>query len=110
MADTKLQKFLADKKIDTRRLLATSYKLERLTAEDRKTKFANRKPKEGEKKAEVVGEKKKPHSGRPVTDRALNAAVSGGKLSGPTKSRILRAVNALLEKKKQAVVTLKDLF
>ncbi len=110
MADTKLSKFLADKKIDLRRLLATSYRLERLTPGDRLLKAAKRKPAaEGEKKAEE-GEKKKPHSGRPVTDRAIAAALKGGKLSGPTKSRILRAVNALLEKKKQSAVTLRDLF
>ncbi len=110
MADTKLSKFLTDKKIDVRRLLATSYRLERLTAADRGIKLAKRKPAaEGEKKVEEV-EKKKPHSGRPVTDRALASAMKGGKLSGPTKSRILRAVNALLEKKKQAAVTLRELF
>jgi hypothetical protein len=36
--------------------------------------------------------------------------VSGGKMSGPTKTRLLLAVNRLLEQKKQEKVELRTLF
>jgi len=58
----------------------------------------------------AVKETRKPHSGRPVTQRALDAVLTGGGVSGPTKSRILRAVNRILEQKKQEPVDLKALF
>ena len=113
MADSnKLQSFLDSNKLNTKRLLAVSHKLETLQVEDRKIKLGKRKrkgdegapkPAEGEKPA-------KPRSGRPVTPRALAAALKGGTLSGPTKQRILRAVNYLLEQKKKDKVDLKTLF
>ena len=40
----------------------------------------------------------------------MAAALKGGTLSGPTKQRILRAVNFLLEQKKKDKVELKILF
>jgi hypothetical protein len=40
----------------------------------------------------------------------MRAAVEGGDLSGPTKTRILRAVNHLLELKKKDKVELRALF
>ena len=47
-----------------------------------------------------------------MTPRALSAAMAGGAtaVSGPTKQRILRAVNYLLEQKKKDKVELKTLF
>lgn len=100
---------LADKKIDPRRLLVASHKLERLTTEDRTIKLAKRRAKGGEgDKAEK--ETRKPHSGRPVTQRSLNAALAGQPLSGPVKTRILRALNHILEQKKQDKVELKAAF
>ncbi|HEX7663330.1 MAG TPA: hypothetical protein VF407_02410 [Polyangiaceae bacterium] len=103
--ETKLQKFLTSKKLDARRLLAASYKLERLTLADRTIKAKKGNKAEG---AEKVTDK--PRSGRPVTQRALNDLFAGKTISGPTKQRILRAVNALLEQKKQEKVDLKTLF
>ena len=114
MADSnKLKSFLDSNKLDTRRLLAASHKLETLQIADRRIKLAKRKGKgdaaEGGKKEE--GEKPaKPRSGRPVTPRALEAAMKGGTISGPTKQRILRAVNYLLEQKKKDKVDLRALF
>jgi hypothetical protein len=112
MADaTKLQQFLTSKKIDARRVLATSHSLETLTLEDRVIKLAKRNGKKTEGgDAAAPKETRKPRSGRPVTPRAMAAALKGGVISGPTKSRILRAVNHLLEQKKQAKVDLKTLF
>ncbi len=40
----------------------------------------------------------------------MEAALKGGTLSGPTKQRLLRAVNYLLEQKKKDKVELKTLF
>jgi hypothetical protein len=104
MSATKFATFLADKKIDSRRLLAVSHSLESLQVEDRAIRLAKR------TKKEVAGEKKKPRSGRPVTQRALNAATTGGTISGPMKTRILKAINSILEVKKLPVVDLKTLF
>lgn len=108
MADSKLSTFLTSNKLNTKRLLAVSHELETLTREDRALKAARAKNKsaEGGEKKEVA----KPRSGRAVTPRALAAALSGGTISGPTKQRILRAVNYLLEQKKKDKVELKTLF
>jgi hypothetical protein len=109
--ESKLAKFLTTKKLDPRRVLAASHALESLRHEDRVIKLNRRRAKGGEdaeKKAEAL--KSKPRSGRAVTHRAMNAAMSGGALPGPTKTRILRAINHLLEAKKQDKVDLKTLF
>jgi hypothetical protein len=108
---TKFADFLTAKKLNPARILAVSHKLETLQPEDRKIKLAKRQARgaeggEGGEKKEV----QKPRSGRPVTQRAMNAAMAGGTVSGPTKTRILRAVNYLLEQKKQSKAELKTLF
>lgn len=115
MADTnKLATFLETNKLNVKRLLAVSHKLETLQREDRAIKLTKRQgkkaaaagtAKEGEK-AEVV----KPRSGRPVTAPGLARALNGVAVSGPSKQRILRAVNYLLEQKKKDKVDLKTLF
>jgi hypothetical protein len=111
MADaSKFAQFIASKKIDSRRILAASHALETLTLEDRKIKLAKRAGKKEGADAKAEKETRKPRSGRAVTPRALQAAMTGGTLSGPTKSRILRAVNHVLEQKKQEKVALKVLF
>lgn len=110
MADSKLTTFLTTNKLNTKRLLAVSHKLETLQKADRDIKLAKRQAKKGDG---GEGEKKdhgKPRSGRPVTDRALSSALAGKPVSGPTKQRILRAVNYLLEQKKKDKVDLKSLF
>src|SRR5262245_11240992 len=101
--DSKLAKFLSDKKLDQRRVLVASHTLESLRREDRDLRLARKRAKGGEGEADKKAEaaKQKPRSGRPVTPRAMHAALTGGAVSGPTKTRILRAVNHLLEQKKQ---------
>jgi hypothetical protein len=109
---TKFDTFLTEKKIDPRRILAASEKLERLHREDRAIRLARRiarKSEDGGKKKEGIAAKK-PHSGRPITPRTINAARTGKDVSGPTKTRLLRAVNYLLEQKKLEKVDLKALF
>jgi hypothetical protein len=107
---TKFATYMQSKQVDARRLLAASHKLETLGAEDRALRLAKRRHKKAEGDAKGAAETRKPKSGRPVTPRALDAAMTGKAVSGPTKSRILRAVNYLLEQKKQEKVELKALF
>jgi hypothetical protein len=111
MADTKSKfaEFIATKKLDARRIVATSHALERLLPEDRAIRLNKRRAKKAEG-GEVPKEPRKPRSGRPVSDRAMGAALAGSMISGPTKTRILKAVNHLLEQKKQDKVDLKTLF
>jgi hypothetical protein len=111
MSDAKFAEFLKAKKLDLRRIRAASHALETLQREDRSIRLAKRRGKaaaDGENKAEK--ETRKARSGRPVTGRALEAALKGGTIPGPTKQRILRAVNHLLEQKKQEKVDLRTLF
>ncbi|MDP9151299.1 MAG: hypothetical protein M3O36_15355 [Myxococcota bacterium] len=111
MAETKFAQFIATRKLDPRRILAASHRLERLLPEDRAIRRAKRRartPNDGAEKAPP--ETRKPHSGRPITPRALEAAVHGQSLSGATKTRMLRAINHLLELRKQEKVDLRALF
>jgi hypothetical protein len=108
---SKFAQFLADNKIDPRRVAAASKKLEGLRPEDRAKRLARRNAKKSETKPAEGAEKPgKPRSGRPATGRALSAANAGKPVSGPTKTRLLRAVNYLLEQKKKTVTDLKSLF
>ncbi|MGH7435919.1 MAG: hypothetical protein ACRENE_09615 [Polyangiaceae bacterium] len=110
MADTKFAEFLATKKLDRRRIVIASKQLETLLPEDRVIKLNKRRARGAEGGEGKEKETRKPRSGRPVTDRALDAAMVGKAVSGPTKTRILHAVNRLLEQKKQTKVELKALF
>ena len=114
MADTnKFATFLTSNKINGQRLLAVSHKLETLQRGDRAIKLAKRQGKKAEAAGTAGDAKKesgKPRSGRPVTTVALANALAGKTISGPTKQRILRAVNVLLEQKKKEKVELKTLF
>ncbi len=107
---SKFSQFLSSKKVDPRRVMAASHSLESLQREDRLIKLMKgRAKKEGASEADKA-EKRKPRTGRPVTERAMAAALKGGAISGPTKTRILKAVNHILEQKKQEKVELKALF
>lgn len=110
---TKFQAFLTEKKIDPRRVIAASHDLERLRPEDRAIRLAKRvarKSEDAEKRKKEGLAAQKPRSGRPVTDRAIAAAMSGKTLSGPSKNRILKAVNHILGQRKQEPVDLRALF
>ena len=109
---TKIEDFLKEKKIDPRRVLAASSELERLRLEDRKIRLAKRAARKSEdpaKKKEGLAAKK-PRSGRPVTAEAIAAAYAGKNVSGPQKSRILRALNHVLEQKKLEKIELSAIF
>ncbi|MBE7481781.1 MAG: hypothetical protein HS104_17605 [Polyangiaceae bacterium] len=103
---SKFQQFLTDNQLDTRRLLIASQHVESLQPEDRAARLAKRqgvKP-EGEEKPA------KRRSGRPVTPRLLAQALAGKPVTGPAKTRLLRAVNRLLEQKKKDPADLRKLF
>ena len=108
---TKFAQFLQDNKIDPRRIVVASQELERLRPEDRSLRLAKRTAKKaGEKPVEGAEKPKKPRSGRAVTDRLLTAVSVGKPISGPAKTRLLRALNRVLEQKKKSVVELRALF
>jgi hypothetical protein len=89
--------------------MSASHTLETLRPEDHQIKLNRRRAKGAEGEAGPK-EERKPRSGRGVTQRAMNAALTGGGISGPTKGRILRAINHLLEVKKVEKVELRTLF
>jgi hypothetical protein len=109
---TKFSEFLQQSKIDPRRIISASKKLETLQPEDRALRQKERVARKSEDgiTPEMKKNRTKPRSGRPVTDRALAAATSGKPLTGPQKNRILRAVNRILEQRKQDPVDLRALF
>jgi len=107
---SKLEQFLTSKKIDRRQLLSVSKDLEGLRPEDRAIKLSKRKGK-GEGAAEAdKNEKRKPRSGRALTAPTLAKILADKPVTGPAKTRVLRAVNAILARKKQSEVQLGDLF
>ena len=110
MADTKFAQFIAAQKLDPRRIVIASRHVEGLTPEDRQIRLNKRLARGSEGGENSPKETRKPRSGRPVTPRAIEAALSGGELSGPTKTRILRAVNHLLEQKKKDKIDLRTIF
>ncbi|MGC4067215.1 MAG: hypothetical protein QM784_21750 [Polyangiaceae bacterium] len=108
---TKFAKFLEESKIDPRRVIAASRLVERLTQEDRTfLAEAARKRSMAGKKDGAKTERKKLHSNRPVTPSLIDSAKAGKPVSGPAKTRLLRAVNRILEQKKQSAVDLRVLF
>jgi hypothetical protein len=107
---SKFEEFLTSKKIDRRQLLSVSKDVEGLRPEDRAIKLAKRRGKvEGAAEADKK-EVRKVRSGRPINPVTLSKIIAGRPVTGPTKNRVLRAVNALLTRKKQGEVQLNDLF
>jgi hypothetical protein len=110
---SKLSDYLKKQKIDARRVLAASGELEALRHEDRVIRLAKKVAKTGDEKAKEAAKEvaaKKPRSGRPVSRPTLDRALGEGKISGPAKTRILRAVNHVLTTKKKSEAGLRDLF
>ncbi len=110
-ANSKFATALKDAKIDPARVVAKSHEIESLRPEDRATKRAKKAAAGKEDDAAKAARAKKPRSGRPITDRMIAAAIHGDKtISGPAKTRLLRAVNAVRTQKKLEEVNLKALF
>ena len=77
MADSKFAQFIAERKLDGRRIMAASRQIERLLPEDRAIKLRKRLAKKAEGNEAGPKETRKPHSGRPVTNRALASRPRG---------------------------------
>ncbi len=112
---SKFAQFIQDNKIDPRRLLVVSKRIERLQPADRKVKFDKSRAKKSEAPAAAAadGEKKaptKPRSGRPVTPRLITAATEGKPVAGAAKTRLVRAVNRILEQRKKPAVDVRAIF
>lgn len=113
---SKFAKFLEDNEIDPRRVLSASAKLEKLRPEDRAIRLKKRAGGDEDAPAAADGDEgeaappPKPRSGRPVTTRLLREATEGAAIKGPAKTRLLRAVNHVLEQKKKDPVDIRTLF
>lgn len=107
---SKLSDFLTQNKIDSRRVVVASKDLEKQTAEDVKLLATKKAMKDGKAEKDEAVLKQKPRSGRPVTAASMTKALGGQTVSGPTKTRIVRAVNQLLAAKKKPEVSVRDLF
>jgi hypothetical protein len=113
---SRFSEFLTNEKIDPRRLLVASRQIERLRPEDRALRLKKRlgkKSGEAPAAAPADAEKEAPakrRSGRTITPRLLSAAQTGGSLSGAQKTRLLRALNRVLEQKKKDPVDIRKVF
>jgi hypothetical protein len=107
---SKLSDYLKNNKIDARRVVGASRGLERQTAEDRVLISKKAAIKAGKAEKDETISKAKPRSGRRVTQPAIDRALAGTTLAGPTKTRIVRAVNAILVARKKPEATFRDLF
>jgi hypothetical protein len=109
-AESRFAGWCKENKIDPQRVLVASSRVERLRAEDRKIRLSKRQARGKEDEAAKAARSKKPRSGRQVTDRLLTSALRGATLTGPQKTRLLRAAAYLAEQKKLGAVTLANLF
>jgi hypothetical protein len=107
---SKLGDYLKNHKIDARRVLSASKRLEQQSSDDKKLVAKKGLMKAGKLEKDDAVMKQKPHSGRPVTAPMIARAVAGETVPGPVKTRIVRAVNALLTAKKKPEAKLQDLF
>ena len=110
---SKFSQFIADNKIDPRRIIAASKSIEALRPEDRRTRLAKRNAgddKPAAAAADADAKPGKPRSGRPVNAVLLRRLEAGGKVSGPAKQRIVRALNHILAARKKDAVELRTLF
>ncbi len=107
---SKLSDSLKTHKIDARRVVLASKGLERHTREDLALIAKKAAIKAGKVEKDDAVAKAKPRSGRPLTIPQLEKAIRGETISGPAKTRVVRAVNAILEARKKPAITLRDLF
>ena len=110
---SRFSEFLSTEKIDPRRLLVASRQLERLRPEDRQIRLKKRLNKKAGDAAAAPAEAKdapKRRSGRTITSRLLSMAQAGSALSGAQKTRLLRALNRVLEQKKKDPIDIRKVF
>lgn len=109
-----LKSFLESKKISTKQVHTTSKRIETWDAESRTLlvkRVAKRANKEqATKKYDELNLAKPKQLGRGVTLKQVDAAVADTAVSRKVRSKILRAVNAILTSKKETAVDMKALF
>jgi len=104
-----LAAFLESKKLKSEAVYWASTRIESRGEEDHKLALA-RAAKKGEKKEAGAEAIAKPKSGRGFSRKQLEAALAGKAITRRARAKVLRSVNALLEKAKQPAVTMKDVF
>ncbi|MFO0645191.1 MAG: hypothetical protein U0326_03060 [Polyangiales bacterium] len=109
-SQSKFAGYLKENKIDPARVVYASQQIEKFTPEDRSIKLAKRQSRGKEDDAAKAARTKKPRSGRPVTTQLVTRAIKGEALTGPQKTRILRAVGRVAEQKKLGEVVITNLF
>lgn len=107
---SKLSDWLKTNKIDARRVVVASKGLERRTTEDLALVAKKAAIKAGKSEKDESITKAKPRSGRPVSLPQVEKALRGETISGPAKTRVVRAVNAILVGRKQPEIGFRDLF
>jgi hypothetical protein len=106
---SKFSDYLQTKKIDPRRILVASRDIENLRPADRSTRLAKKRAKGGDETAKEAAAAER-RSGRAVSRPTLDRALTGATVSPAAKTRILRALQAVLTQKKLGEVALRDLF
>jgi hypothetical protein len=106
---SKLADYLKKQKIDPRRVVVASRRLEALRPEDRAVRRARGLAREGDEAAKELAQKPC-RAGRPVTRPLMARSLRGEAISRGAKKRLLRAVNAVLAQKKKPEVAATDLF
>lgn len=109
-----LKSFLDSKKISSTQVHNTSKRIETWDAESRVLmvkRVAKRANKElAAKKYDELNLAKPKHMGRGVTVKQVDAAAADKAVSRKVRTKILRAVNAILVSKKETAVDMKALF
>ena len=106
---SKLSDFLKTHKVDPRRVIAASKRLEALRPEDRRIRLARVEAKAGvDAKKELAAQKRR--SGRALSGPAMRKALGGGTLPRRARGRLLRAVNVVLAHKSKVEAKPADLF
>lgn len=103
--------FLAEKGVSTDRLLQVSRRIESVRNEDRaliRQRALKRRlePRQSYAEANIA----KPRSGRPLRPGHVRAAMDDKPVTPPVRSKMVRAVNLLLEKKGQGKIGAQELF
>jgi hypothetical protein len=106
---SKLSDYLNKHKIDPRRVVAASRRLEALRPEDRKIRLARIDAKGGDESAKELAAQKR-RSGRAVSPPAIARALAGQTVTRKTRARIVRAVNSVLAHKSKGEAKAADLF
>ena len=103
-----LSSFLESKSIKSEAIFWISIRIEGRTEED--YKLATDRAAKKEKKDPAAPAIAKPKSGRGFSRKQLAEGLEGNALPKRARAKILRSINAQLEKAKQPAATMKDVF